>query len=118
MLKKHRFSSLEIKMIMKSILEGLEAMHRKNIMHRDIKPENILIRNEKTCECVIGDFGLSEYVNAEEYIFARCGTPGFVAPEIVNLRDKNTRYTQACDLFSLGIIFHMLLLKKSPFVGR
>lgn len=49
MLKKHRFSLLEIKMIMKSILEGLEAMHKKYIMHRDIKPENILIRNEKTC---------------------------------------------------------------------
>jgi calcium-dependent protein kinase len=67
---------------------------------------------------VIADFGLAQSVLADEYLFARCGTPGFVAPEIVNLKDRNAKYTCACDLFSLGIIFHMLLLNKSPFPGK
>jgi calcium-dependent protein kinase len=101
---------------MKGILEGLKTMHANNIMHRDIKPDNILLRRENDYDCVIVDFGLAEIVS-EEYLFVRCGTPGYVAPEVVNLKDRNARYTCACDIFSLGIIFHLLLLKKSPFLG-
>jgi serine/threonine protein kinase len=66
---------------------------------------------------VIGDFGLAESVYADEYTFTRCGTPGFVAPEVANIKQENTKYTTACDLFSVGVIFHMLLLKRSPFPG-
>ena len=50
-------------------------------------------------------------------MFARCGTPGYVAPEIVNLSDSKIRYGCKCDMFSLGVIFHILLLGKSPFDG-
>lgn len=66
---------------------------------------------------MIGDFGLAESVSSEEYMFIRCGTPGFVAPEVVNIKDQNAKYTTKCDLFSVGVIFHMLLLKRSPFPG-
>jgi serine/threonine protein kinase len=47
---------------MKDILEGLEYLHRHNIMHRDLKPQNILFRKEEgqdELNCVIGDFGLA-----------------------------------------------------------
>lgn len=64
----------------KGLLEGLAHMHARNIMHRDLKPENILIRKKNSLECVIADFGLAEFSDAEEYLFVRCGTPGFVAP--------------------------------------
>jgi serine/threonine protein kinase len=64
---------------------------------------------------VIADFGLAEIASSEEYMFVRCGTPGFVAPEVANIRNEDAKYTYACDLFSVGIIFHMLLLKRSPF---
>jgi len=47
------------------ILEGLREMHSKNIMHRDLKPENILFRNAETYECVIADYGLSEFSDSE-----------------------------------------------------
>ena len=66
---------------------------------------------------MIGDFGLAESTSSEKYIFVRCGTPGYVAPEVVNIKDENGKYTTKCDLFSVGVIFHMLLLKKSPFPG-
>jgi serine/threonine protein kinase len=55
-------------------------MHSKRIMHRDLKPENILFRSEGSWECVIADFGLAEFADTEEYLFVRCGTPGYVAP--------------------------------------
>lgn len=91
-------------------------MHEKNIMHRDLKPENIILRGAESLECVIADFGLATKVDQENYIFTRCGTPGYVAPEIANLRDKS-KYGPVCDIFSLGVIFHILLLGKSPFPG-
>jgi serine/threonine protein kinase len=86
-------------------------------MHRDLKPENILLRGGKNYECIIADFGLVEKVNADELMFPRCGTPGYVAPEIATLKDKNVRYESSCDIFSLGVIFHVLLLGKTPFSG-
>jgi len=66
---------------------------------------------------VIADFGLAQDALGN-YMFVRCGTPGYVAPEIVNLKDLKAKYTTKCDLFSLGVIFHMLVMKKSPFPGK
>lgn len=115
--QRHRFTSKEVRQVMKSILKGVAAMHDKKIMHRDIKPENILFRFQNSFQCVIADFGLATYYDIEEYIFTRCGTPGYVAPEISNLKDKK-QYTPVCDLFSIGVIFHILILGTSPFPGR
>ena len=115
---RHKFTSLEIKMVMKGILEGLEVMHAKGIMHRDLKPENILLRTDGDYDCVIADFGLAEECDKSEYLFVRCGTPGYVAPEVVNLKDLKAKYTPICDMFSLGVIFHLLALRKPPFPGK
>jgi serine/threonine protein kinase len=49
-------------------------------MHRDLKPENLLFRSKDSFDCVIADYGLAEFCDAEEYLFVRCGTPGYVAP--------------------------------------
>lgn len=92
-------------------------MHAQSIMHRDLKPENILLRKQGDFDCVIADFGLAQNAN-EDYMFVRCGTPGYVAPEVVNLKDLKAKYGSICDLFSVGVIFHMLALRKSPFPGR
>jgi len=103
---------------MHSILLGLKEMHSKRIMHRDLKPENILFRAENSFECVIADFGLAEFADVEEYLFVRCGTPGYVAPEVINIKDMKTKYDPICDIFSLGLIFHILLLGVSAFPGK
>jgi serine/threonine protein kinase len=103
---------------MRGMLMGLEYMHERDVMHRDLKPENVLFRREGDYDCVVADFGLSTPVEVDEYLFVRCGTPGYVAPEIVNLKDLKAKYDPVCDLFSLGVIFHLLLLRKSPFPGR
>lgn len=67
---------------------------------------------------MIADFGLSEFSNAEEYLFVRCGTPGYVAPEVINIKDMKTKYHPICDMFSLGLIFHTMLLGVSAFPGK
>ena len=112
----------DILKIMKDILETLKFIHEKKIMHRDIKPENILLKNKKSLKdnCIkIVDFGLSTKTNVNEFLFKRCGTPGYVAPEIINCPDKsNPKYGTVCDIFSAGVIFYILLTERSPFEGN
>lgn len=62
-------------------------MHSKGIMHRDIKPGNILI-NEQNYKIKIIDFGFATYKNVE-FLFPMCGTPGYVAPEIFNVKENS-----------------------------
>ena len=50
-------------------------------------------------------------------MFVRCGTPGFVAPEVVNIKNLKSTYDPVCDIYSLGLIFHILLVGRSPFNG-
>jgi calcium/calmodulin-dependent protein kinase I len=60
-------------------------MHSLNIVHRDIKPENILLKEKKNyTDIVIADFGFSTFLfNNKNIIYKRCGTPGYVSPEIL-----------------------------------
>ena len=67
------------------LLGGLKQMHSKRFMHRDLKPENIMLRDNSKLSPVIVDFGLATNVDLEKYLFFRCGTPGYVAPEIIEL---------------------------------
>lgn len=62
------------------LTRGLKEMHDKGIMHRDIKPQNIMLRENNTIDPVIVDFGLSAETESQDYLFYRCGTPGYVAP--------------------------------------
>lgn len=65
------------------------------------------------------DFGLSTFIDENEYLFKRCGTPGFVAPEIINA-DKNNKYLRfsaKSDIFSAGIIFYFMLTGTIPYDG-
>jgi calcium-dependent protein kinase len=66
----------------------------------------------------IVDFGLATFMNVNEYMFPKCGTPGFVAPEILYLTDRKIKYTAVCDVFSAGVVFYKLLTGKNLFTGE
>lgn len=68
---------------MRGMAKALYEIHRFRVMHRDIKPENIMLRGKTGLNPVIGDFGLAADVDSDDYLFYRCGTPGYVAPEII-----------------------------------
>jgi calcium-dependent protein kinase len=86
-------------------------MHSKNIMHRDIKPENVmLLKKGDFSNLKIVDFGLASYCDVDKFLFPKCGTPGYVAPEIANLTDKTTTYNKVCDIFSAGVIFYKMYI--------
>lgn len=80
-------------------------------MHRDLKPQNLMFASQSKSNLnnlKIIDFGLAQYVNDPKYIYVHVGTPGFVAPEILSNDSEDHRYTEKCDMFSVGVIFHQL----------
>jgi len=98
--------------ILTGVMSGISYLTSKNIMHRDIKLQNILFKKKEkklsTQNLIIVDFGLAQYEKDEKYIYTRCGTPGYVAPEVLKAKDPKSRYTCACDVFSAGILLHLL----------
>ena len=69
------------------------------------------------CNIKICDFGLATHVDVKEYLYKRCGTPGYVSPEIVNAdaNDPNFRVNSKCDAFSVGVIMYLLFSRPMSF---
>ena len=101
-IKKGTFDEATAALIVKKLTEILIQLHKKKIIHRDIKLEN-LIYNSKTQELRLIDFGLSTLKSNIEF-FKKCGTPGYVAPEI--LRDQD--YDESADYFSVGVVLYAM----------
>ena len=78
-------------------------------MHRDLKPENLLLKTkDNDTDIVLADFGLAHIMDSKP-LFKRCGTPGFVAPEILKYDDCSPFYNEKCDVFSVGVIFYLMV---------
>ncbi|CAD8158580.1 unnamed protein product [Paramecium pentaurelia] len=116
MKKSPPFSEEKCSKLIYKLLKTCQFIHEQGILHRDIKPENIMLRNKDDLEDIcICDFGLADYYTPSgKYLFTRCGTPGYVAPEL--LQDKI--YDYKVDIYSIGILMFILIAGKSPFEGK
>ena len=99
--------------IFKQIFSAFDYIHKKNIFHRDIKLENILLT--KNYEIKIIDFGFGLY-NPRNYLQKFfCGTPNYMAPEIIMKKEYDG---QKADMWSLGILLYKLFCADFPFKGK
>eukprot|EP00347_Sterkiella_histriomuscorum_P013112 403365973 len=100
-------SEKNLQTIFGQILLGLDFMHSQNIIHRDIKLDNILLSssNFDILELRLADFGLAKVLKEGELCYHKCGTPTYIAPEIL----RGEGYTQKADLFSLGSVLFNLV---------
>ncbi len=93
---------------LKEILSGLDFLYKKNILHRDIKPQNILIHKN---QIKISDFGFAKSFEKNELITTFCGSPLYMAPEII----KDKIYSNKSDIWSLGVVLYELVTKRHPY---
>lgn len=96
------------------VLEGVSYLHSLGITHRDLKPENLLYYHPgNDSKIMITDFGFSSaFQNSDSATMDTiCGTPEYIAPEIL----KRQPYTNAVDMWAIGVITHILLSGEMPF---
>ncbi|PWN44207.1 Pkinase-domain-containing protein [Ceraceosorus guamensis] len=109
------YNELDARHIVRQIFEGVAYLHKQDIIHRDLKPENILLREKKEpSDIVISDFGLSKFIPDEGLLMTACGSPQYVAPEVL----LGKGYGPPVDIWSAGVIAYCLLAGYTPFYGE
>ncbi len=103
-----RIDPVQAATIIRRITDGLAHAHAQGIIHRDIKPANVLLNT--AAEPKIGDFGLARPAGKGESGVVM-GTPGYVAPEVLNHPDQADRRS---DIFAVGVMFYELLTGRRP----
>ncbi|XP_052865214.1 serine/threonine-protein kinase GL21140 [Anopheles cruzii] len=109
-----RFSENQSKIMIKHLASAMAYLHSLSIVHRDIKPENLLVELDSDGNVILlklGDFGLACEVT--EPLLSICGTPTYVAPEIL----MESGYGVKIDVWAAGIILYILLCGFPPFVS-
>jgi len=109
---KGSYSEKEASQLIRDIAGAIKYLHSIGVVHRDLKPENLLYLNPKPDSPIkITDFGLAKLKGTADSMTTACGTPGYVAPEVL----KNEPYDKAVDMWSLGVILYILLCGFPPF---
>lgn len=107
-----RLEEKEAKRIFKQIVEGIRYCHNRCITHRDIKLENLLLDDHYNIKII--DFGFSTCIPNEKKIKIFCGTPSYMAPEIVN---KTEYCGPPADIWALGVLLFTILSGCFPYRG-
>ncbi|CAH8863639.1 unnamed protein product, partial [Trichobilharzia szidati] len=105
----HHLEERTARFCMACCIEALDYLHRHGIVYRDLKPENMLVTAKgyiKLC-----DFGFAKYIGIGQKTWTFCGTPEYVAPEVI----LNQGHDFAADYWSLGILTFELLTGAPPF---
>eukprot|EP00571_Detonula_confervacea_P015017 CAMPEP_0172308852 /NCGR_PEP_ID=MMETSP1058-20130122/9325_1 /TAXON_ID=83371 /ORGANISM="Detonula confervacea, Strain CCMP 353" /LENGTH=339 /DNA_ID=CAMNT_0013021367 /DNA_START=59 /DNA_END=1078 /DNA_ORIENTATION=+ len=107
------YNEKEARKTCKILLEAINYCHERKVAHRDLKPENLLLRSETDDSSIkIADFGFAKVVKSPQSLKTQCGTPGYVAPEILT----GTPYDESADMWSVGVILYILLGGYPPFI--
>uniref|UniRef100_A0A8C5DYZ6 phosphorylase kinase n=1 Tax=Gouania willdenowi TaxID=441366 RepID=A0A8C5DYZ6_GOUWI len=116
--EKVTLSEKETRNIMRALMEVVQFLHSQNIVHRDLKPENILL--DDCMHIKLTDFGFAVQIKPGQKLKEVCGTPGYLAPEIIecSMDAGHKGYDTAVDIWSAGVIMYTLLAGSPPFWHR
>jgi 5'-AMP-activated protein kinase catalytic alpha subunit len=114
-LKRGKLDQSEAAIYTKQLLTALQHCHSKGIVHRDIKPENLLLckSNLNLYTLKIADFGLAAQLDQDADTRTVCGSPSYVAPEVLMQKDHGPQV----DVWSSGVVLYALLCGSLPFDG-
>lgn len=109
-----RFTEPDARQLMLKMCTALNYLHAAGIAHRDLKLENFIFTNRNAdAEVKLIDFGYSQTYLSKDHMTQVVGTAYYIAPEVLN-----GDYTKSCDIWSMGVIFYMLLSGRCPFGGN
>lgn len=112
--KERHYNEDDAKETCRVLFGAVAHIHSRKIAHRDLKPENILLSTLKNDSIIkIADFGFAKYKVIPHSLQTECGTPKYMAPEIL----KGVKYDTKADIWSLGVITFVLLGGYYPFLG-
>jgi serine/threonine protein kinase len=112
--KKTSYSEAGARAAVHKLLLAVKACHDMMIVHRDLKPENFLLKNmHDDADMKLADFGFAAVCENDNCLTEQCGTPTYVAPEILS----GTPYGIPSDMWSVGVICFVLLSGCPPFCG-
>ena len=116
-LEKVKFNEKEAKLHFYQMVSAVQYLHKNKIAHRDLKPENILLSNDDSIPIIkISDMGLSKLVDHTTFLQTFCGTPQYLAPEVLISRVRGDgSYGFEVDMWALGVILYILLSGCPPF---
>lgn len=113
--QKMYYTEKEARDVVLILLSAIHYCHKKKVAHRDLKPENLLLTSEKDdSDIKIADFGFAKKVERPKSLTTQCGTPGYVAAEILEGKPYDTQ----ADMWSIGVIVYILLGGYPPFVDN
>ena len=113
--QKKSYSEADARDLVVKMLKAVSFCHRRKIAHCDMKPKNLLLMSDDNDSFIkLADFGFAARVHRPKSLTKQCGTPFFVAPEIL----KRHPYDQQSDMWSVGCIVFLLLSGSLPFMGR
>uniref|UniRef100_A0A182LTV2 Protein kinase domain-containing protein n=1 Tax=Anopheles culicifacies TaxID=139723 RepID=A0A182LTV2_9DIPT len=97
------------------LCHAIDYLHEHGIIHRDLKPDNILLKDGYDFTLLkVSDFGSSKFLDDTIYMRTVCGTPEYIAPEVLE-QGSSKRYTNKVDIWSLGVILYTMLSGLLPF---
>ena len=110
---RNKLSFKELRTIMYQIASAVMFIHSHGIVHRDLKPENVLIKKNEKGELIIKliDFGFGRVLGRLDFVNEPYGTFYYASPEILN----KTPYGFKTDIWSLGVIFYLIVVGVNPF---
>ena len=116
--KRRKLTEKTAKFLFYQIIQGIKYMHSRGVVHRDIKLENILIdlnNNVKICDFGIGKFQSNPSTTSSWILHEQCGTPMYIAPEILLSTKEHGYEAFPVDLWSSGIALYIMLSGTLPF---
>ncbi|KAK0213283.1 kinase-like domain-containing protein [Desarmillaria ectypa] len=97
------------------LCDALAYVHSLGVTHRDLKPENVLLTKDDPPIIKVADFGLAKVVDSLTMLRTMCGTPSYLAPEVVK-QENHQGYDNLVDSWSVGVIVYSMLTNTTPFI--